>query len=64
MQWVTIVDLLLANSCPIGHVYIISVPKDVSLEDAIAPFPTTIAGQSEEIRKDALNIYLKEVRFY
>lgn len=41
-------DFPVANSCPIGHENVITVPKAVSLFDAKAPIPDSKGGQSEK----------------
>lgn len=41
-----ILDLPVANSWPIGHVNVITVPNAVSLFDAKAPIPDLRGGQS------------------
>lgn len=46
-HFVVIRDFPVANSCPIGHENVITVPKAVSLFDAKAPIPEFRGGQSE-----------------
>lgn len=55
---VVIRDFPVANSWPIGHENVITVPNAVSLFDARAPIPDFKGGQSEN------TIYLTEFQCY
>lgn len=61
---VVILGLPVANSWPVGHVNVTTVPKAVSLLEAMALSPGLSGGQSEEINNNSFSIiyYNKRLR--